>query len=248
MANGLWSTRVNRSALVIGGHLSAIQAALDLAAAGSKVYLVEESPFLGNGPNAIAQHELTAKMLEAVKHPQVEILTLAQVTALEGTPGHFRATIQRRPRYVDLARCTACGDCLPVCPVTIPVDGTERTAIFGQGYGAVPNVFAIEKRGLAPCRAACPADIHVQGYVALIAQGRFQEALDLIRQAVPFPGVLGRVCHHPCETQCRRGTEVDSPVASCALTRFVADVGDQGIRESGNRGAPDFLITDSLTT
>jgi len=217
------SGSVSSSALVIGGHLSAIQAALDLAAAGSKVYLVAESPFLGNGPSAIAPHELTAKMLEAVKHPQVEILTLAQVTALEGERGRFRATIQRRPRYVDLARCTACGDCLPVCPVTIPVDGTKRPAIFGQGYGAVPNVFAIDKRGVAPCRAACPADIHAQGYVALIAQGRFQEALELIRQAVPFPGVLGRVCHHPCETQCRRGTEVDAPVAICALKRFVAD-------------------------
>ena len=235
MANGLWSTRVNRSALVIGGHPAGIQAALDLAAVGSKVYLVEESPFLGTGPSTVAQHELTAKMLEAVKHPQVEILTLAQVTALEGERGHFRATIQRHPRYVDLARCTACGDCLPVCPVMITVDGTKRPAIFGHGYGAVPNVFAIDKRGLAPCRAACPADIHAQGYVALIAQGRFQEALDLIREAVPFPGVLGRVCHHPCETQCRRGTEVDQPVAICALKRFVADVGNQGIRKSGNQ-------------
>jgi NADPH-dependent glutamate synthase beta subunit-like oxidoreductase len=87
----------------------------------------------------------------------------------------------------------------------------------------VPNVFAIEKRGIAPCKATCPGGIHVQGYVALIAQGRFQEALDLIREAVPFPGVLGRVCHHPCEEKCRRGTEVDEPVAICALKRFVAD-------------------------
>ena len=238
------------SALVVGGRLSAIQAALDLAAAGSKVYLVAESPFLGNGPSAVAQHELTAKMLEAVKHPQVAILTLAQVAALEGEAGHFRATIQHRPRYVDLARCTACGDCLPVCPVTIPVDGTKRPAIFGHGYGAVPNVFAIDKRGLAPCRAAFPADIHAQGYVALIAQGLFQEALDLIREAVPFPGVLGRVCHHPCETPCRRGTEVDAPVAICALKRFVADCGVRDeVRGTRNeeRGAEEGNYSSLVT-
>jgi NADPH-dependent glutamate synthase beta subunit-like oxidoreductase/NAD-dependent dihydropyrimidine dehydrogenase PreA subunit len=212
--------------LVIGGNLAGVRAALDLARSGIQVYLVEGSPFLGRGNESeVSPHLLTAEMLEAVKHPNIEILTNARVMALTGQRGDFQVEVQHDPRYVDLIKCTACGDCEPVCPVTVSVNGGARKAIFGYGYGAVPNVFAIEKRGVAPCKAACPGGIHVQGYVALIAQGRFQEALDLIREAVPFPSVLGRVCHHPCEEKCRRGTEVDEPVAICALKRFVADWG-----------------------
>ncbi|TEU18479.1 MAG: 4Fe-4S dicluster domain-containing protein [Anaerolineales bacterium] len=215
---------MRKGVLVIGGNLAGVQAALDLAQSGIQIYLVEESPFLGHGNEGkVSPHLLTADMLEAVKHPNIEILTDARVADLTGQRGDFQVEVQHSPRYVDLTKCTACRDCEQVCPVTVSVNGKPRRAIFGHGYGAVPNVFAIEKRGIAPCKAACPGGIHVQGYVALITQGRFQEALDLIREAVPFPGVLGRVCHHPCEEKCRRGTEVDEPVAICALKRFVAD-------------------------
>ena len=62
----------------------------------------------------------------------------------------------------------------------------------------------------------------MQGYIALIAQGRFQEAIDLIREAIPFPGICGRVCTHPCEINCRRN-EIDKPVAVRLLKRFVSD-------------------------
>ncbi|MFB0534749.1 MAG: FAD-dependent oxidoreductase, partial [Anaerolineae bacterium] len=215
---------MRKGVLVIGGSLAGVRAALDLAQSGIKVYWVEESPFLARGnENEVSPHLLTAEMLEAVKHPNIEVLTDARVTGLTGQRGDSQVEVQHGPRYVDLARCTACGDCEPVCPVTVSVNGGLRKAIFGHGYRAVPNVFAIEKRGIAPCKAACPGGIHVQGYVALVAQGRFQEALDLVREAVPFPGVLGRVCHHPCEEKCRRGTELDEPVAICALKRFVDD-------------------------
>jgi NADPH-dependent glutamate synthase beta subunit-like oxidoreductase/NAD-dependent dihydropyrimidine dehydrogenase PreA subunit len=215
---------LKKGVLVIGGNLVGVQAALDLAKSGIQIYLVEGSPFLGHGNEGkVSSHLLTADMLEAVKHPNIEILTDTRVTDLTGQRGDFRVEVQHSPRYVDLTKCTACRDCEQVCPVTVSVNGKPRKAIFGHGYGAVPNVFAIEKRGIAPCKAACPGGIHVQGYVALITQGHFREALDLIREAVPFPGVLGRVCHHPCEEKCRRGTEVDEPVAICALKRFVAD-------------------------
>jgi NADPH-dependent glutamate synthase beta subunit-like oxidoreductase/ferredoxin len=218
------SATLRKGVLVIGGNLAGVRAALDLARSGIQVYLVEGAPFLGHGNEGeVPPHLLTAEMLEAVKHPNVKALTETRVTDWTGQRGDFQVEVQHGPRYVDLAKCTACGDCEPVCPVTVSVNGRSRRAVFGHGYGAVPNVFAIEKRGIAPCKAACPGGIHVQGYVALIAQGRFQEAFDLIREAVPFPGVLGRVCHHPCEEKCRRGTELDEPVAICALKRFVAD-------------------------
>ncbi|MBN2538045.1 FAD-dependent oxidoreductase, partial [candidate division WOR-3 bacterium] len=88
---------------------------------------------------------------------------------------------------------------------------------------AIPNAFTIEKNeGRAPCRLACPAGVNAQGYVALISQRKFKEAYELVRERLPFPGVCGRVCHHPCETECNR-KDYEGPVAIRALKRFAAD-------------------------
>ncbi len=134
--------------------------------------------------------------------------------------------MRRRPRYVDLDACTACTDCVQVCPVEYPdeyeLGAVQRRAIYRAYAQAVPSCFAITKRGKAPCRNACPIDQAAQGYVALIAEGEFKEALALIRKQNPLPGVCGRVCHHPCEEACVRG-EVDAAVSIRALKRFAAD-------------------------
>ncbi len=82
---------------------------------------------------------------------------------------------------------------------------------------------------IAPCQAACPAGIDVPNYVALVGEGRYEEALDLIREDAPLPGVLGRVCEHPCTGHCVRG-RVDSPIAICALKRLAYDKGAAGSR------------------
>ena len=74
----------------------------------------------------------------------------------------------------------------------------------------------------SPCQAACPAGIDIQGYIALISQGKLQQAFDLIKEKVPFPLVLSRICPRPCEEKCIRG-KVDEPIAINALKRFVAD-------------------------
>ncbi len=87
---------------------------------------------------------------------------------------------------------------------------------------AVPGAFAIEKLDRAPCTVTCPAEINVQGYVQLIKMGKYAEAVKLIMERLPLPGVLGRVCPHPCETKCRRA-EMDEAVAICNLKRFAAD-------------------------
>lgn len=74
---------------------------------------------------------------------------------------------------------------------------------------------------------ACPAGTDCQGYVGLIANGQFEEAIELIRNNIPLPGAIGRVCPHPCETACRRGL-VDEPVAIANLKRFAADTDEFG--------------------
>jgi len=82
--------------------------------------------------------------------------------------------------------------------------------------GVCSNLF------ISPCENTCPANVNIPGYLALIASGRFLDAYNLIRQENPLPAVCGRICTHPCESRCRRGT-VDEPVAICDLKRFVSD-------------------------
>jgi formate dehydrogenase beta subunit len=107
------------------------------------------------------------------------------------------------------ADCRFCGTCAEVCPT-----GAIRD---------IRNFTAVEKRDtLIPCQAACPAHIDIPRYVRLVAQGREPEADAVIREKVPFPGVLGNVCNHRCEAECRRGT-VNEPVSICKLKRHAAD-------------------------
>ncbi len=79
------------------------------------------------------------------------------------------------------------------------------------------------KRKLPPCRAACPAGVNVQGYIALIQQGKFKEAVELIRKAMPFPAICGRVCFSPCQEACSR-KNIDQPVGIRYLKRLAADI------------------------
>lgn len=145
---------------------------------------------------------------------------------LEGEPGSFTAKVHQQPRFVDLTKCTSCGECAKVCPVSSPDDYNEklnfRKAIFKQYPQAIPGAFGISKRGTAPCKATCPAHVSIQGFVALINDGRYEEALKLFKEEHPFPGICGRVCHHPCEGECTR-SEVDSPLAVRELHRFLGD-------------------------
>jgi heterodisulfide reductase subunit A-like polyferredoxin len=127
---------------------------------------------------------------------------------------------------VDLSKCTSCGECAKVCPIELANEYDEglsnRRAAYKRYAQAIPGGFAITKRGAAPCRAACPAHVSVQGYIALVNAGKYREAVELFKKDHPFPGVCGRVCHHPCEESCTRN-EVDEPLAIMNLHRFLAD-------------------------
>lgn len=214
---------MNKDALIIGSSISELQAAIDLAEAGYQVHLVESSAFLDlHAPETTPVHVLNTRQLEIMRHPKIHLWTNARLSRVEGLGGDFKIELRLHPRYVDLEKCTACGDCIATCPVIRPGSGlasAPRKVIYIEGQ---PGCAAIVKDGKAPCSNTCPGGIHVQGYIALIAQGRFQEAIDLIREAIPFPAICGRVCTHPCEFNCRRA-EIDRPVAVRLLKRFVSD-------------------------
>jgi len=220
---------------VVGGGIGGIQASLDLANAGFKVYLVEESAAIGGHmaqldktfpTNDCSMCTLSPKLIEVDKNPNIEIITNAEVQEISGSPGDFSVRILKKPRYVDLEKCNACGDCITECPVDVPSEFDERTisrhAIFRKYPQAIPNAMAISKGDLTPCKQSCPAGVNVQGYLALAAKRKFEEAYRLIIQTNPFPSVCGRVCHHPCEEKCYRA-EIDEPVAINNIKRFIAD-------------------------
>jgi NADPH-dependent glutamate synthase beta subunit-like oxidoreductase len=104
--------------------------------------------------------------------------------------------------------CRFCGACVEVCPAG---------GLLDKGIQ-----WAEREKKLIPCRDACPLGIDVPRYVRLVREERFDEALAVIREKTPFPSVLGEVCHHPCEVECRR-SELNDPIAICALKRFVSE-------------------------
>jgi len=144
---------VTKRALVLGGGIAGIQAALDIADAGHKVVLVEKSPSIGGHMSQLSetfptldcsQCILTPRMVEAARHPNITLMTYAELEKLEGFIGNFKATIRRKARKLDEKLCTGCGLCIQKCPQKkIPDEFNEglgqRTAIYVPFPQAVPN-------------------------------------------------------------------------------------------------------------
>jgi heterodisulfide reductase subunit A-like polyferredoxin len=169
---------------------------------------------------------LAPKVTSCYNHPLVKTYTWSELVEIRGEAPDFTAVIRKKARYIDEDLCKGCGACTLKCPVSAKSEFDmgldERRAVFKPYAQAVPNIVTIEKKGTSPCKYNCPAHLDANGYVALLGQGRFDEALQLIRRTTPFAGVLGRVCDRKCESHCYR-QHVDSPVNIAALERFVSD-------------------------
>lgn len=222
--------------MVVGGGISGMQSALDLANSGFKVYLVEENSSIGGRmsqldktfpTNDCSMCMISPKLIEVGKHNNIELITNASVESIDGEVGNFNVKVLKKPRYVDEEKCSGCGDCIEACPVDLLHEFEEglttRKAIDKRYPQAIPGAVAISKMARPPCKLTCPAGCNGQGYVALISKGKYLEAVDHIKQWIPLPSVLGRICHHPCEQECNRG-EIDEPIGIAPLKSFVADI------------------------
>jgi heterodisulfide reductase subunit A-like polyferredoxin len=223
------------SVLVVGGGIGGIQTSLDLANQGYFVYLVEKKLSIGGvmaqldktfPTNDCSMCIMSPKLVEAQRHINIEMLTFSEVKSIEGEAGNFSVKVLKHPRFVSIEDCKGCSDCTDVCPVQFPSNYEEglasRNAIFRPFEQAVPAVFGIDKRGEPPCRTTCPIHVNAQGYIALTSAGEFEKAISVVREKNPFPGITGRICHHPCESSCMRGN-VDKPIAIDMIKRFLAD-------------------------
>jgi heterodisulfide reductase subunit A-like polyferredoxin len=249
--------------VVIGGGVAGIQAAVDLADMGVGVHLVEKGPSIGGrmaqldkifpvschgGCRHCSISLVSGEFAECAQHPNITLHDYSEVREVAGSAGDFTVQVLKHARLVDPDRCSNCGECADVCPVTVRDEFNEglsdRKAIYLPHAQAIPNAYVVSKRGTAPCTAACPGGISADGFTSLVAQGRYEEALEVIRRHNPFPSTVGRVCDRPCQRECYRG-KLDEPVALSALEQFL---GDRTYAQQASRAAEDEGSSSGVVT
>jgi len=217
----------DKAVLLLGSGYGALKVAEDLAQAGIPVIWVTRAQHFLELPKAVEQvpewpvdlnFQFRPLYLRVTRHPLVTPLTRARVSSLEKIPEGYRVVVDQDPIYVDYDLCTGCNRCMEICPL----EQQGRLPLSRTPAYCPSRALELDKRKISPCRLECPLGVNVQAYMALTAAGRFEEALNVIKEDNPLPGICGRVCHHPCEASCRRA-ELDQAVAICDVKRFLSD-------------------------
>jgi NADPH-dependent glutamate synthase beta subunit-like oxidoreductase/NAD-dependent dihydropyrimidine dehydrogenase PreA subunit len=222
------TTKVPKKAiLLLGSGYGALKVAEDMAQAGIPVIWVTRAQHFLELPKGVEQvpewpddlnFQFRPLYLRVTRHPLVTPLTRARVQSLERSREGYRVVVEQDPIYVDYDLCTGCSRCMEICPL----EQQGRLPLSRTPAYCPSRALELDKRKVSPCRLECPLGVNVQAYMALTAAGRFEEALDVIKEDNPLPGICGRVCHHPCEPSCRR-RELDQAVAICDVKRFLSD-------------------------
>src|ERR1035437_10179187 len=237
--------------LVVGSGIGGMESALKLGDMGYRVLVVEKAPSVGGRMVLLskvfptldcASCIATPKMAATAHHPNVTVLTDSEVSGVSRDGEDvFHIQVHRKSRFVDLAACTGCRQCEQACTVAVPDEWNgemvSRRAAYIAFPQAIPQKALIERPGTSPCIDACPAGIKAHGYVSLIRSGLYEEAFQLVLEATPLVGTLGRACYAPCESACTRA-ELEGPVAIRRLKRFVAE------RHYAHRDGPDVMIPE----
>ncbi len=238
--------------MVVGSGIAGMESSIKLGDMGYKVLLVEKEASVGGRMILLSKVFPTLdcascisgpKMSTTINHPNIHTMTYSEVQGIvRAADGTFTANVKQKSTFIDQAACTGCSDCQMACTVAVPdqfnADLVPRHAAYIPFPQAVPKKAVIERAGTSPCIASCPAGIKAHGYVSLIRSGKYEEAFQLVLEATPLVGTLGRACYAPCEAECTRSL-LEGTIPIRRLKRFVADL------HYGNGMGPGVTVAES---
>lgn len=229
---------------------------------GRKITYEEAIQILKNAETNGYVHQITnidgENKIFAICNCNVNICNALRTSQLFNTPNMSRSAYTA---HIDIDKCVACGKCVEYCPSGAVKLGQKLNTKNGpikypkhelpdhMPWGKDKwdedyrdkNRIKCYQTGTAPCKVACPAHIAVEGYIKMVKEGRFRDALALIKKDNPFPAICGRVCNKRCEAACTRG-KIDEAVAIDDIKKFVAELDLQ----SNTRYIPDIVIPSNM--
>lgn len=229
---------------------------------GRKITYEEAIQILKNAEANGYVHQITnidgENKIFAICNCNVNICNALRTSQLFNTPNMSRSAYTA---HIDIDKCVACGKCVEYCPSGAVKLGQKLNTKNGPikypkhelpdhmpwGKDKWDEDYRDKNRincyqtGTAPCKVACPAHIAVEGYIKMVKEGRFRDALALIKKDNPFPAICGRVCNKRCEAACTRG-KIDEAVAIDDIKKFVAELDLQ----SNTRYIPDIVISSNM--
>jgi heterodisulfide reductase subunit A-like polyferredoxin len=222
--------------MVIGGGIAGQEAALSLANMEYKVLLVEKGLSIGGKMIQLskvfptldcAACITTPKMSETARHSNITLLLNSDIDHIRRNEKGFHLEIIKNPRYVKPEACTGCQECEVACPEVRSDEYNAHLAGRKVAYIpfslANPRIAVIDRQDeSAPCIAACPGGVKPYGYISLVRNGQYEDAMHLHMEDIPIPGSLGRACYAPCQSECTRAS-LEGTVDIRRIKRFFAE-------------------------